>query len=98
MKIKWLGHASFLITAEDGTKIITDPYVTGRGINYGEITEAADIVVISHQHGDHSNAAAVKGKPQIVTASQKAKGIEFKGIQSFHDASGGRERGPNTIF
>ena len=26
MKVKWLGHASFLVTAEDGTKIITDPY------------------------------------------------------------------------
>ena len=26
MKIKWLGHSSFLITTDDGTKIITDPY------------------------------------------------------------------------
>jgi len=28
MKIKWLGHASFMITSETGTKIVTDPYVT----------------------------------------------------------------------
>ncbi len=41
MKIKWLGHASFLITSEDGTKIITDPYVVGGGIAYGEIQESA---------------------------------------------------------
>ena len=30
MKIKWLGHAAFLITADSGTRIITDPYHTER--------------------------------------------------------------------
>ena len=98
MKIKWLGHACFLITAEDGTRIITDPYESGGNIKYDKIAEAADIVVISHQHYDHNDARAVKGKPVIVTESQKAKGIEFKGVESFHDTSGGRQRGPNTIF
>ena len=29
MKIKWLGHASFLVTSDTGTRIITDPYTTG---------------------------------------------------------------------
>lgn len=99
MKIKWLGHACFLITAEDGTRIITDPYKQGAfGMTYSKIDQAADIVVISHQHDDHNDARAVKGKPVIVTESQKAKGIEFKGVESFHDTSGGRQRGPNTIF
>ena len=37
MKIKWLGHASFLITSKDGLKIVTDPYVVGGNIKYGEI-------------------------------------------------------------
>jgi L-ascorbate metabolism protein UlaG (beta-lactamase superfamily) len=100
MKVKWFGHASFLITAVDGTRIIIDPYAPGAGIDYGKINEAADIVIISHQHGDHNNAAAIKGAPEIVTGagSHITKGIEFKGIESYHDASGGRERGPNTIF
>ena len=26
MKIKWLGHVCFLITADNGLKIVTDPY------------------------------------------------------------------------
>ena len=98
MKVKWLGHACFLITAGDGTRIITDPYAVGAGINYGKIEEAADIVVITHKHFDHYNPRAVKGKPQEVTESKKVKGIEFKGVKSFHDTSGGGERGPNTIF
>ena len=102
MKIKWLGHAAFMITAEDGTRIVTDPYEPGAyGLKYGKIEDAADIVVVSHQqHEDHSYAKAVKGSPQLVTGngSQKAKGIEFKGVASFHDDSGGKQRGPNTIF
>ena len=100
MKIKWLGHASFLITSEEGLRIITDPYSVGGGINYGKIQETADIVVVSHDHPDHGNVAAVKGKPEVVSTlgSRRVKGIEFKGIASYHDEAKGRQRGPNIIF
>ncbi len=100
MKVKWLGHASFLITSEDGTKVITDPYVVGGGLNYGEIKESADIVTVSHEHGDHNNAAAVGGNPKIVkdTAAKTIKGIKFNGIPTYHDETKGKERGTNTVF
>ena len=42
MKIKWLGHASFLITSDSGIRIITDPYTTGDKLSYGEIKESAE--------------------------------------------------------
>ena len=35
MKIKWLGHAAFLITSDSGTRIITDPYTTSKDLRYG---------------------------------------------------------------
>jgi L-ascorbate metabolism protein UlaG (beta-lactamase superfamily) len=100
MKVKWLGHASFLITSKGGTKIITDPYAVGGGIDYSPIRETADVVLVSHDHGDHSNVSAVQGKPEVVRDSGKkaAKGIEFKGIATSHDASQGTERGSNTVF
>ena len=98
MKIKWLGHAAFLITSESGIRIITDPYETSDGLKYGEIKEAADIVTISHDHGDHNNAAAVQGNPQVVRETTEAKGISIKGIRTSHDNSGGSERGSNIIF
>ena len=41
MKIKWLGHASFLITSDSGVRVITDPYSRGGGIDYGPIIVAA---------------------------------------------------------
>jgi L-ascorbate metabolism protein UlaG (beta-lactamase superfamily) len=100
MKIKWLGHASFLIISEEGTRIITDPYSVSGGISYAPITESADAVTVSHEHGDHNNSGVVKGSPHEIRGEgiSKVKGIEFKGIASYHDAGKGSQRGTNTIF
>lgn len=100
MIIKWLGHACFLLTSEEGLRVITDPYTVGGGINYSPIKEAADIVVISHGHADHNNVSAVRGKPEVVKGSgiRTAKGVQFRGIATYHDASQGKQRGTNTVF
>ena len=100
MKIKWLGHACFLITSRNGIRIISDPYAVGGGINYSPIKETADVVVVSHDHDDHSNVSAVKGTPEIVKGSgtKTAKGIQFRGIATYHDTSQGAQRGSNTVF
>jgi L-ascorbate metabolism protein UlaG (beta-lactamase superfamily) len=100
MKVKWLGHACFLITFRDGLRVITDPYAVGGGINYSPIKETADVVVVSHDHGDHSNVSTVQGKPEVVKGGGKktAKGIQFRGVATSHDASQGQQRGLNTVF
>jgi len=98
MKIKWLGHASFMITSDSGMKIITDPYVTGGALQYGDIKESADIVTVSHEHFDHNNADAIGGNPEIVKATKEVKGIKFNGIPTHHDETGGSQRGNNMIF
>ncbi|GAJ09219.1 unnamed protein product, partial [marine sediment metagenome] len=90
MKIKWLGHASFMITSDSGIRIITDPYEPNERLKYGEIRESADIVTVSHEHGDHSNVSGVRGKPEAVRGTAKAKGIEFKGIPTYHDDAEGK--------
>ena len=102
MKIKWYGHAAFLITSDQGVKIITDPYEPGfmGQLNYGKIGDSADFVLISHDHGDHNHTATLPGSPQVVKGndSKTIKGIQIKGISAFHDGSKGSERGMNTIF
>jgi len=101
MKVKWLGHAAFIITSDEGIKILTDPYRVGMfGVNYGEMKETADIVVVSHEHPDHNNVEGVPGSPDVIRGAGKrqAKGIEFRAIASFHDDTGGSQRGPNNIF
>jgi len=98
MKINWLAHATFAITSDAGTKIITDPIANGEHMTYDELDESADIVTVSHDHLDHCNVAAVKGNPEILRASAEVKGIKFKAIPSYHDASQGKDRGSNTMF
>jgi len=98
MKVKWLGHATYLITSDTGTKIITDPYITLDNLNYGEIKESADIVTVSHDHLDHSNVAVVRGNPKVVRETAEVKGIKVRGILTYHDGVLGKQKGSNTVF
>ncbi|HUL21214.1 MAG TPA: MBL fold metallo-hydrolase [Thermodesulfobacteriota bacterium] len=103
MKVKWYGHAAFLITSDEGTKIIIDPYEPGAfggQLSYGKIKDQADIVLISHDHADHNDTAGLPGTPQAVKGSgpKTIKGISMKGVSTYHDPSKGSERGTNTVF
>ncbi len=103
MKIKWYGHAAFLITSDQGTKIIIDPYEPGAfggQLSYGKIKDQADIILTSHDHADHNYTKDLPGPPQIVrgSGSKTIKGISIKGIPTYHDPSKGSERGTNTVF
>ncbi len=103
MKIKWYGHAAFLITSDKGTRIIVDPYEPGAfggQLSYGRIQDQADIVLSSHDHADHNYTEDLPGTPEVVKGSgpKTVKGISMKGISTYHDPSEGSERGANTIF
>lgn len=100
MNIKWLGHAAFLITSQDNFKVVTDPYTPGGALMYAPINESADVVTISHEHGDHNNPRAVKGNPVIIkeAGSKTIKGVGFKSISAFHDEAGGSKRGKDLVF
>lgn len=97
MKIKYLGHSSFLLTESTGISIVTDPY---NGIGYKFPSVSATAVTVSHQHYDHDNAQAVDGKPLVFDKEgiYDLDGVEISGIRSFHDDEGGSLRGENIIF
>jgi L-ascorbate metabolism protein UlaG (beta-lactamase superfamily) len=102
MKIKFLGHAAFLITTADGTKIVTDPYEPhgfGGAIAHGPLPEPADLVVVSHDHADHNYVKMVPGKPAVVQGlgEQTHRGITFRALAAHHDTSRGAERGANIV-
>jgi L-ascorbate metabolism protein UlaG (beta-lactamase superfamily) len=88
MKLKWYGHASFLITTDDGRTIITDPY-TPETAGYKPITDSPDIVIMSSDNDTfHCRADLIPGTPTVINALQVAlnggerteKGITFKAI------------------
>ena len=102
MKIQWFGQSCFCITSRAGLKLITDPYQTGLSPRflYAPVNSSADIVTVSHSHGDHDNISAVSGNPVIIRNSgvTSVKGLEIKGVMTFHDKVKGAELGPNIIF
>lgn len=102
MKIKFYGHAAFKVTTDKGTRIIFDPYESGSfsgAIAYGKITEEADIVITSHDHGDHNYTKDIKGNFTLINKAgvHEIKDVKMNEIPTFHDASSGKERGNNLI-
>ena len=59
-RLLYQGHGSYRITAEDGRVVYIDPYA---GEGYGK---PADILLVSHQHGDHNQTGLVTQKPGCV--------------------------------
>lgn len=98
VKVTWLGHAMFLLEGPGGIRVVTDPYDEQVGYRLPDVT--ADVVLVSHDHFDHSNVKLVKGDPEVVrgTGAGKVKGLEIEGFPSYHDDKKGRERGGNIIF
>ncbi len=54
MEIVWLGHAAFKIIADSGKVIYLDPY------QLKDVKEKADIIISSHNHGDHFSRSDIK--------------------------------------
>jgi L-ascorbate metabolism protein UlaG (beta-lactamase superfamily) len=102
MKLKWYGHASFRITANDGTTIITDPYKPETA-GYKTFSEPSDIVIISSDNDSfHCNADLIPGSPMVINALELAqtsktlteKGITFQAIEAM-EALNHREHDPD---
>ena len=98
MKIKWFGQSCFMITSENGTKVLTDPFKKMLGYKLPEIE--ANIVSTSHEHGDHNNINAVKSSFVHINelGEFSEDGIEIKGVETFHDKFSGSKRGKNTVY
>jgi len=53
MIITWMGHSSIKIKTVDNVVIYIDPYS-------GDYDEKADIILVSHDHHDHSNREKIR--------------------------------------
>ena len=98
MKIRWLGHACFLLSSSKGTRILTDPYDESTG--YIIPLVEADYVTVSHSHFDHSTVSAVQGNPKVISGRGdfSLDDVVAHGSGTWHDDMGGARRGPNTVY
>ena len=114
MTITWFGHSCFRIEArstnsgqaKEEVSILIDPFSKEIGLKPPKIKD--DIVLVTHHHDDHDNIGEAlqqnsgQASPEVFIidgpGEYEKRGVSIRGIQSFHDKSGGKERGFNTIY
>ena len=108
MRVEWFGQSAFHLSG-DGTTVAIDPFgdmsalSSSRGIqwDYPPISADADVLLVTHEHGDHNAVEAIGGEPHTLrsTAGTLESPLgEVTAVASEHDDTAGTERGPNTIF
>lgn len=106
MQIRWYGQSAFLLESE-GTRVFIDPFgdmsrLEERGLrfDYPKIEGVtADLLLVTHEHGDHNGVDAIGGDPRTIRSTAGTfDDANLVAIASEHDDAAGTKRGPNTIF
>ncbi|MDY0059247.1 MAG: MBL fold metallo-hydrolase [Myxococcota bacterium] len=106
-RLTGLGHSSFLLETPGGARLLLDPLSPSLGYPVSPV--AADLVLVSHGHFDHANVAQATGQPEVLQAvsgepprvqslQRTFRDVTVRSVASWHDALGGKERGPNGIW
>ena len=104
--LRYYGQSFFVLTTPDGTRIALDPYgQIGFPMPTGV---SAGAVFVTHEHGDHNNAALIQGSPKVLrglmpggwaTVRERVGDALVYSVPSFHDDQGGMSpRGFNALF
>jgi L-ascorbate metabolism protein UlaG (beta-lactamase superfamily) len=108
MHVEWHGQSAFTLEGEEG-RVFIDPFgdmsiARERGIewNYPPIeADEVDLLLVTHEHGDHNGVEAIPGEPAIVRSLAGTHDSPIGpvvGVASEHDPAAGTERGNNTIY
>lgn len=99
MQIKWFGQSAFLLTSETGTRILIDPY--DKLLRYRMPARIeSDIVVVTHNHGDHNKIHVATGEYMLVNEPKEYSrdDVSIQGFKTYHDKVKGKKRGNNIVF
>lgn len=106
--LRYYGQSFFVITTGGGARIVLDPF-GNIGFPLPSGVEA-DAVFITHEHGDHNNAALIGGGAKVFrgittaplawnTIRERVGDARVYSVPSFHDNEGGTSgRGFNALF
>lgn len=90
MKLTWEGHSCFKVETNEGS-VVLDPYQNGSVPGLADLDLNADLVLCSHEHGDH-NAR------EKVHLTGKEPTFKVNVLECFHDEVKGAKRGKNKIY
>lgn len=104
--LEWYGHAFVRLTSPQRVRVAMDPFGE---IGYPMPMVEAEIVTVSHEHGDHNNARLIRGAPVILRGlteggkdwnpiSYRQKDVIIASIPVYHDNQQGRLRGKNNMI
>jgi len=107
VRIRWYGQSAFALTGEK--TVFVDPFgdmsgAAARGVRFEYPPIAgvtADLLLVTHEHGDHNGIEAVGGDPVVIRSRPGRHDSpvgEVVGVASEHDAAAGTVRGANTIY
>ena len=104
--IRYYGQSFFLVTTGDGLRIAIDPF---SNIGYAMPTVEADVVLVTHEHGDHNNVGLIGGNPRVMRGLgagatdwnrvyERIGGTLIFSVAAFHDDAQGSVRGLDALF
>ncbi len=102
MDITYLGQSAFRLKSRD-VALVTDPF-DGKMLGFKFPKVDANIVTVSHGHGDHNATSQIEGvggnPPRIIDGpgEYEIKGVSVFGTPTYHDDKKGEERGHNTSY
>ncbi len=104
--LTYLGHSCFTFHTENGPMVMIDPY--GEYVPYPALPQPADLLMITHDHVDHSAYDRVEGDPLIIWGLNDAgrsvegqgtfKGVWLKAVSASHGTYKGKSLGEVTMF
>lgn len=99
MRLVWHGHSCFEIDDGDVTVVI-DPH-DGRSLGIKPPSASADLVLMTHDHYDHSAFRVIRGIHDdflAVDGRFSSRGLTIDGFPTFHDLECGGKFGSNTMY
>ncbi|MFP4497959.1 MAG: metal-dependent hydrolase [Vulcanimicrobiota bacterium] len=89
VKVKFLGHACFLIEGEKET-ILVDPFLTGNPLGAADPEQLKpDYIFLTHGHGDHLGDAikvAKQSGAEVMGVFELMNYIQNQGVENVHPA------------
>ena len=64
--VRWWGQACVSIETMWGLTLVIDPHPAGERMGLPQLDLTADLVLVTHEHFDHNNVKAIKGKPAVL--------------------------------
>lgn len=104
MEITYLGHSCFKLKSKLGFVVFVDPFESSM-VGESLAKDVADVLLISHDHKDHSNKEVITGavnreKTFVIDkeGEYEIAGVLITALKTYHDKADGAERGKNLVF